>query len=216
MMPGKRMWFWLLVFMVGATMVVPFLARAFGAVQGPGAQEPAQGTSSARQAVEERVSAYYQAIQQGNQAAAFELVAPESKNDFFNIAYHGLVAFRVVDIQFAEDPNTATVTILRTQKFAGFPQLLDLQLKDTWKQVEGRWYIVLPSTKEMDTRFGKMRLGQPGKPPDAAEIEKRMQERRKNADPAQYLKALEQAYKEAAKKKPATKDKPKENPESKP
>lgn len=215
-MPSKGMGSWLLVFMVGATLVVPFPARAFGAVQGPGAQEPAQGTSSARQAVEERVSAYYQAIQQGNQAAAFELVAPESKNDFFNIAYHGLVAFRVVDIQFAEDGNTATVTILRTQKFPGFPQVLDNQVKDTWKKIEGQWYILLPSVKEMDTPFGKMRLGQPGKPPDAAEIEKRMQERRKNADPDQYLKALERAYKEAQKKKPPEKDKPKEAPAPKP
>ena len=132
-------------------LLVLYLAPVFAA------QVPREVTSA--EALKARVVLYYGTLQKGEKTAALDLVAPESKNDFAHMNYDGLVEFRILDVRLLDAGDTATVRLLRTDNFVGFPQLLDHQTVDTWKRIDGQWYVLLPAPAEkkvLDTPFGKM------------------------------------------------------------
>jgi hypothetical protein len=115
------------------------VAPAFAA-QVPGEVSPAE-------ALRARVLLYYGTLQKGAKTNALELVAPESKNDFFQMNYDGLVKFRVLDVQLADAGDAATVRLLRTDHFSNFPAPLDRETVDHWKRIDDQWYILLPDLR---------------------------------------------------------------------
>jgi hypothetical protein len=146
---------------------------------------------------------YYGTLQKGEKAAALDLVAPESMNDFFRMNYDGLVEFRILDVRLSDAGDTATVRLLRTDRFVGFPQLLDHQTVDTWRRIDGRWYVLLPTQKkELDTPFGKMTFPGRGENMQQATSPILLHP----VDPEEARKAFEKALLEASKQKPEDKD----------
>jgi hypothetical protein len=156
--------------------------------------------ASSPDALKERVLQYHRLAHKGDRVAALALVAPESKNDFFHMNYDGLVEFRILNVDLPDGSDKATLKILRTDRFLGFPQLLDYETTETWKQIDGQWYILLPSFKEMETPFGKMRFGGEGEGSQTSKPEELFRMRQTNVDPGQYLKGLQKVALEEKKK----------------
>lgn len=173
---------------------------------------------SPAEALRARVVVYYGTLEKREKTAVLELVAPESKNDFVRMNYDGLVDFRVLDVQLSDAGDTATVRVRRTDNFLGFPQLLKHDTVDTWKRLDGQWYIVLPGSagkREFDTPFGKVTFAVPGEntqqttptivvlpePPTAV-------------NPEQALRALQKAMVESSKQKAEDKEKKPEDKKS--
>jgi hypothetical protein len=151
----------------------------------------ASASAQSGASLRERVTNYYHDIEQNNKAEAFELVAPESRNDFFNMDYNSLVAFRISAIHYSQDRSTATVDVVRSEKVPPFLQILDLPVKDTWKRIGGQWRIVLPSTHDVATPFGVMHFG--GQSDHAASASEPPPIMPNKIDPAQYLDVLKSA-----------------------
>lgn len=176
-------------------------------VSGP-AKAAQQLSESAAQPTEvplkERVNAYYHDILKGDRSAALDMVAPESKNQFFHMHDDGVIDVRVVDYDFDPSGERVSVKVVRVRRVPGFHQPLDLQSEDVWQRIDGQWYIVLPRPDEMDTPFGKIKLNPENKPNDAEAqaIKQKFEERYRTADPEQYMRALEKAA-AAARNKPA-------------
>ena len=151
--------------------------------------------------LKERVLQYYRLAHKGDGIAALALVAPESKNDFLHMNYDGVVQFRILNVDLSDGGDKATVKILRTDRFSGFPQLLDYEATETWKRIDGQWYILLPSFKEMETPFGKMRFSGGSEGSQTSKPEEEMfRLRQGNVDPGQYLKGIQKVALEAKKK----------------
>jgi len=167
--------------------------------------------ASSPDALKERVLQYYR-LAKGDRVAALALVAPESKNDFFNMSYDGVVEFRILNVDLSDGGDKATVKILRTDRFLRFPQLLDYEITETWKRIDGQWYILLPSFKEMETPFGKMRFSGEGEG-SQTQPEAMFRLRQSNVDPGQYLEGLQKVDLEV-KKKPEEEKKQEEEKKS--
>ncbi len=208
---------------------------AFGA-QPPQQTQPATAQVSEDQDLKARATEYYRDLLNGENAAAFAFVAPESKNEFFRLHADNLTDARILTVQLADPSATsATVKVQKSVKPMQFNQTFDFQYLETWKKIDGLWYIVIPNSKEVDTPFGRMSNAGPapakGTSPsaanssqpasnaglDLAEIKRRAATNTKNADPDQYLlalkKAMAQAQAQSAKDpKPDDKDKKKTDP----
>ena len=162
------------------------------------AQEPKEIAPA--EALKERAVSYYTNLQKGRKAAALDLVAPESRNDFFNMNNEGLVDFRILDVQPSDAGESATVRIQRTDNFSGFPQVLRRETVDTWKRIDGQWYVVLPVHKEngvLDTPFGKMDFSGRGQNNQQATPPPPLPQ--KQVSPEEAKKALQKAMQEANK-----------------
>jgi hypothetical protein len=185
-------------------------------------ETPVQNAQVAQDpALSQRAAAYYKDLVDGESATAFEFVAPQSKNDFFKMHTDGLVAAQILGIELPSEPGgMAKVKVQKSIKPPQFAATLDFQYVETWKQIDGQWYIVLPNFKDTDSPFGAMRFNQQGKngsgasvpaaatgnvSPDLAEIQKKAETNAKNADPDQYLMALKRAMDQQAQaQKPKT------------
>jgi hypothetical protein len=193
--------------------------HAFGA-QTPQQTQPASAQVSQDQGLKERATEYYRDLLNGENAAAFAFVAPQSKNEFFKLHAENLIDVRILDVQLADAPgSSATIKVQKSIKPMQFNQNFDFQYVETWKKIDGQWYIVIPKLKDMDSPFGRMfnagpapapsgakgtspstaNSSQPGSSaaPDLAEIQKRAASNAKNADPDQYLLALKKAMVQA-------------------
>jgi hypothetical protein len=163
--------------------------------------------------LKERVAAYYGIVQKGGKVAALNFVAPESKDDFFHMNYDGLIEFRITDVHLSDEAGTATVKIRRTDKFTNFPQLLVWDTTETWRHIDDQWFLVLPSFKEFETPFGKMRPGQQGKDSQALPMEPLVQSPQQSINSEQYLRALAKAAAEEKAKQTEEKKSLDEKPE---
>jgi hypothetical protein len=202
-----------------------FLALALGsALQARAAQESQQAVQAPDQTLKDRASAYYQALSKGDRMTAYEFVAPESKNDFFALGNLSVTDIRIVGFDVPNGTgDMAKVKIQESAKPQTFHESVDIQLEESWKRIGGNWFIVLPSSKEVESPFGRLSFdkqaaqqsaGQgttpaPGPAPNLDEIKRRAQASTKNADPDEYLlnlkKAQAQAQAERA-KDPKSKD----------
>lgn len=204
---------------------------ASGAAQKPPAapaKAPAKAAPVANlePSLKQRIDGYYRDIQEGKKGDAFQYVAPESRNEFFNMDYNSLVGIRIKGVEYSKDGSTATVDLVRSERVPTFQQVLDLTGKDTWKKVDGQWCLVLNPPRDVQTPFGKMHFG--GKAGGAEQQSPNIQqEMQKKVDPAQYRKALQEvmagSIKPAAEekeqksaKKPASKKKSDESSKEKP
>lgn len=179
-------------------------------------------------ALKRRIDAYYNAIQENKKGDAFQIVAPDSRNEFFDMDYHTLVGYRVTGVQYADQGSTATVSLMRSERVPPFEQVLDLSGKDTWKKVDGQWCLVLETQREVMTPFGPIHP-HPNAGNAAPKDQEVQQQLQKKVDPAAALKALQTAEKQsgapvtdfgkqdppkkpASTKKPADSSKEKANP----
>lgn len=119
--------------------------------------------------LEERANTFYQAVMMGTLGKAFECVAPESREDFFHLHPPKVRAFHIEHIEYLPDGNQAVVGVARTVTFPGFPVPIESSKSESWKKIDGEWYVVLPRTDEFDTPFGKMRVRRGTAPPSAEE-----------------------------------------------
>jgi hypothetical protein len=140
----------------------------------------------AQAALEHRVTMYYQEIVKNQRTEALKIVAPESRNAFSHTDYGRLVGVRITGIKLSKDGSTAAVELTRTVAAAAFPQPLGFHMRDTWKLVNGRWCIVLPSTGAADAASGPQGL-------TAEQVKERMNKASKDIDPAEYIHALQKA-----------------------
>lgn len=189
-------------------LLVLYLAPVFAA------QVPREVTSA--EALKARVVLYYGTLQKGEKTAALDLVAPESKNDFAHMNYDGLVEFRILDVRLLDAGDTATVRLLRTDNFVGFPQLLDHQTVDTWKRIDGQWYVLLPAPAEkkvLDTPFGKMTFAGQGENKQQA-TPPILLGPQNVVTPEQAKRALQKAQLEASKQKAGDQEKKPEDKKS--
>jgi len=143
--------------------------------------------------LKERINLFYKNVLKNDRMAALELVATDSKNQFLNNRYDGLIDFQVVGITVEQSGDRATARVVRLVRFASFGQPLDLEVNDTWQRSNGQWYLVLPPPGEVDTPFGKMKFDNGSKPSDAEvdTMKQKIQQRYKNVDPDQYIRALQ-------------------------
>ena len=118
--------------------------------------EKAAPSTAAHQGLRQRVEAYYRDIQENKKSDALELVAPESRNEFFRMDYHSLVSFRMEGVQLGKGGSTATVEMVRSERVPPIMQVLDLPVKDTWKRIHGQWFLVLPNASQTASPFGPM------------------------------------------------------------
>lgn len=174
-----------------------FAALAATAECGAGRQvTDGKATSGESQTqLKERATQFYQDLLKNDRVSALELVAPDSKNQFLNNKYPGLVDFRIVGVELAPSGDRATVHVVRVVKLPNFGQPLDLDINDTWLRSSEQWYLTLPPPGELDTPFGKMKFNADAKQSnaDVEAMRQKIQERYKNVDPDQYLRALRKA-----------------------
>jgi hypothetical protein len=172
------------------------LALLAAAVEVKSRQQAAEENAQPEESqLKDRVKAFYQNLLKNDRVAALELVAPESKNQFLNTRYaNGLVDFRVVGIEVDQSGERAKARVVRVTRVAKVRQPFDLEIIDTWQRSNGQWYFVLPPPGEVDTPFGKMKLGTDASKHDSAEAEamrQKIEEHYKNVDPDQYIRALQ-------------------------
>lgn len=115
--------------------------------------------SPAPQGLRQRVETYYRDIQANKKSEALELVTPESRDEFFKMDYHALLSFRIQGVQLGKAGSTATVEMVRSERIPPFLQALDIPVKDTWKRIHGRWFLVLPKPNAAATPLGPMQVG---------------------------------------------------------
>ena len=179
----------------------------------PFAQSQQPASAPTAQTLHDRATAYYQALLKDDNSTAFAFVAPESKNNFFKLHNDGLTDVKILGVTVNDGATTATVKVQKTVKPLQFKQTIDLQTAETWKQIDGQWYVVLPDAKDADSPFGRMFNANPNgatansaqgqsanQAPDLATIQKRAETNAKNADPDQYLLALKNAMAQTAAK----------------
>ena len=108
--------------------------------------------------------------------------------------------------------------VVRVTRVAHAGQLMDLDINDTWQRSNDQWFLVLPPPGELNTPFGKMKVGMETQEnnPEAEAMKQKIQEKYNNVDPDQYLRALQKilvnsdvpatkpADKQAAQPTPAT------------
>ncbi len=183
------------------------LAPYLGAAQNQPTQQALapSGQVSVDQNLSNRATEYYQHLLKGENAAAFAMVAPESKDQFFKLHNEGLTDARILSIKLAEgSDSSAVIKVQKSVKPLQFNEAFDLQSVDTWKKVDGQWYIVIPDPKETDSPFGRVldahnvsgagpASASSNSPPDLNEIKRRAETNTKNADADQYLLALKKA-----------------------
>ncbi len=147
--------------------------------------------SAANQALRQRVETYYRYIQEDKKSEALAMVAPESRDKFFNTDYHTLVAFRIKAVQLEKTGATATVEVVRSERIPPFLQALNFPVKDTWRRVNGRWFLVLSKPSENASPFGPMHSAQPSTSGSAAPAQ--LPNQGPKVTPQQALAALQKA-----------------------
>lgn len=176
-------------------VVLGFAVLAATIEFGAGRQVPEGKAQSGEAQLKERSKQFYEDVLKNDRVSALELVAPDSKNQFLNNKYPGLVDFRVVGVEVAPSGDRATVHVVRVVRVFHMAQPLDLDVNDSWQRSNDQWYLVLPPPGELDTPFGKIKASTDGKQSnlEVEAMKQRIQQRYDNVDPDQYLRALHKA-----------------------
>jgi hypothetical protein len=145
------------------------------------AQEPADLFQKAPpdidHALRARISQFYQDYVDGKYRQAESLVAPDTKDYYYDSNKPKILSFEIRRIEYSDNFTKAKATMLCEQYvmmpgFAGKP--LKVPVPSRWKVVDGQWYWYVDQNDLRMTPFGKMNPGpQAGGGVDvAAEIRK--------------------------------------------
>jgi len=177
---------------------IPVLLLGFtllaAAVEVEAGRQVAEGNTQADEAqIKDRAKLFYQDLLKNDRIAALELVATDSKNQFLNNRYAGLMDFRVVGVAVEPTGDKATVRVIRVTLVPRVSQPFDFEVIDTWQRSNGQWYLVLPPPGELNTPFGKIKLDKDNSKdnPDLDALKQKIQQHYKNVDPEQYVRALQ-------------------------
>jgi hypothetical protein len=122
----------------------------------------------ADQALRARVSEFLQDHVDGNFRKAYEMVADDTKDQYFSVGKVKLLGFKVGDIKFADDFTKATVMMTVSKMFNVQGQDIPVQVPSTttWKIENGKWVWY------DDTKHGTLTSLLPGvpDPPPAATV----------------------------------------------
>jgi len=101
----------------------------------------AQTPPEVDQALRARVTEFMQLHVDGNFRKAYDMVAEDTKEDYFNAGKARLVSFKINDIQFTDNFTRATVsaTISKTISIMGTNLLMPMPSNSTWKIESGKW-----------------------------------------------------------------------------
>ena len=121
------------------------------------AQAPSQ--PEAEKALRARVTEFLQYHVDGNFRKAYEMVAADTQEDYFNTGKIQIKGFTIDDIQFSDNFTKATIrtTISRTMSVTGqdFPVMMPSTI--TWKIENNKWVWYKVATTP-DTPFGPSAL----------------------------------------------------------
>jgi len=101
-------------------------------------QTPAE---AADQALRARVTEFLQYHVDGNFRKAYDMVADDTKDDYFNSGKARLTGFKIGDIKFSDDFTKATVAATMSKTMAVLGQELSMTTPSTttWKIENGKW-----------------------------------------------------------------------------
>lgn len=138
------------------------IACSAAAAQSPGdlfAKAPPQ----VDQALRERVNKFYQAHVDGKWRLADQVVAEDSKDQFFAMSKPRYLKFEVLRISYTEDFAKATVVTVVEAEFnlRGNKVPSKAPVTTNWKVIDGDWfwYVDERMTREQTTPMGTMRGG---------------------------------------------------------
>jgi len=101
----------------------------------------AQAPPEVDQALRARVTEFMQLHVDGNFRKAYEMVAEDTKEDYFNSGKARLTAFKINDVKFGDNFTRATVsaTISKTVNVMGTDLPIQMPSTSTWKIENGKW-----------------------------------------------------------------------------
>lgn len=133
------------------------------------------------QALRARMNAFYQAHVDGKHRLAEDMVAPDTRDFFYESNKPRYLSFEIARIEYSDDFTHAKATVMCEQYvnmpgFAGKP--LKVPTPSTWKLEAGKWYWWVDPAQLRKTPFGalspgaKAAAGAPQRPhiPDASEM----------------------------------------------
>jgi len=116
----------------------------------------APGQAEAEQALRARVTEFLQYHVDGNFRKAYDMVATDTQEDYFNTGKIQIKGFTIDDVQFSDNFTKASIrtTISRNMNVAGqdFPVLMPSIT--TWKIENNKWVWYKVASKTPDTPFG--------------------------------------------------------------
>jgi hypothetical protein len=156
-------------------VVLPVLLVAVGfeaSAQGPQAAQPPQSTPPVQSgadvfnstppgvedALRARMKLFYDCYLTGKFRQAYDLVAEDSKDQYFNQAKTPYHSYKINSIQFSDNFTKAKVMVVVNRDFTfdnhTFP--VDMPMMAYWKIENGQWvwYIIPRTAEERQTPFG--------------------------------------------------------------
>jgi hypothetical protein len=114
----------------------------------------------AEKALRARVTEFLQYHVDGNFRKAYDMVATDTQEDYFNTGKVQIKGFTIDDIQFSENFTKAAVrtTISRTMNVAGTDFPVMMPAVTTWKIENNKWVWYKVATNASDTPFGPAAL----------------------------------------------------------
>jgi len=122
-------------------------------------QQPSPAAAEAEAALRARVEQFYQLQVYKKFRQAEDLVAEESKDEYYNRAKQDIKGFSIQQIEFSDNNTRARVTIkgkvvIRTPFFAG--QAFDMPVLGSWKIENGQWVWYLDRELASQSPFGRI------------------------------------------------------------
>jgi hypothetical protein len=135
-------------------LILPLLAAASLAQTAapappPASPQPPPGVDSALRA---RVSAFYDLLVKHQYRKAEELIAPESRDIYYEREKPRYLKFEVTSIKYSEDFTRADVVVTAKQPVTGGLILtpMDIALPGIWRLLDGAWYWYIPKMNVLD------------------------------------------------------------------
>lgn len=156
-------------------VVLPVLLVAVGLQASAQEPQPAQPPQSAppvqsgaevfnqappeiEEALRARMKLFYDCYLTGKFRQAYDLVAEDSKDDYFNRAKTPYHSYKILSIQFSDNYTKAKamVVVNRDMKFDGHTLAVDTPMDVDWKIENGQWVWYLPprNSEAHETPFG--------------------------------------------------------------
>ena len=157
--------------MVSSVIVPVFLTlvAVLSAQEAPGPASPAppplqsgaevfnQAPPGVEEALRARLKTFYDCYLTGKFRIAYELVAEENKDDYFNRAKTPYHSYKIAKIEFSDDYTKAKVLVVVNRDFhiQGHILAADVPLAENWKVESGQWVWYLPDGNMRQMPFGK-------------------------------------------------------------
>jgi len=129
------------------------------------AQNPAEPAETPPPGVEEalraRIAGFYQAHVDGKFREAFDLVAEESKDDYFTAQKERYKDYSIMKIEYSENFTRAKAVVACGRDLAtlGTSFQVKAPIVSHWKLIDGQWYWYKIKTTGAATPFGVMNPG---------------------------------------------------------